>query len=417
MSPISIIPKPGQPGKFRIIQNLSHPRHPPGTSVNLAIDTGVFPCTWGTFSTVCNIVDSLPPGSEAAVWDVAKAYHTVLLVASHWPAVVVHLPFGEDSFTIDTCLCFGLASSAGVHSIMGDASADLMRAQGISLLVKWVDDHLFFRLDREHVDNYNRFRHRQAKTVVCQGGQAQHSVRLWFPGETLPDSRQEEWVEDLCFLLQNFPPRATSQRHAYTMEDIDDYSAYLGIPWQWLKDIPFSLKTTYLGFVWDLTAHTVALSDAKKAKYSAVLNEWLQWHTHTLEELEQLYGKLLHASLVIPQGRVFITGLEAMFPLFHGEPFKPWTPPQAVQHDLAWCLPSLLLAPPLPIPTKEEVTNIKAFSDASNFGIAVTIGAYWRVSISVAMTWLTETSLIGLQFQAQPDPSTVSQASNLTWFG
>lgn len=36
-SPISIIPKPGQPDKFRIIQNLLHPRQPPIASVNSAI--------------------------------------------------------------------------------------------------------------------------------------------------------------------------------------------------------------------------------------------------------------------------------------------------------------------------------------------------------------------------------------------
>jgi hypothetical protein len=66
-SPISVIPKPGQPNKFRIIQDLSHPRHPPIMSVNSAIDTEAFPCLWGTFGAVCDIIDSLPPGSEAAV--------------------------------------------------------------------------------------------------------------------------------------------------------------------------------------------------------------------------------------------------------------------------------------------------------------------------------------------------------------
>ena len=296
-SPISIIPKPGQPDKFRIIQNLSHPRQPLIASVNSAIDTEAFPCTWGTFGAVCDIVDSLPPGSEAAVRDVVEAYRTVPLASNHWPAVVVRLD--EDSFTIDTCLCFGLASSAGVHGIMGDAGVDLMRARGIGLLVKWVDDHLFFRLDREHVDMYNGFHHSRSEAVIQQGGRARRGARLWFPGESSPDGRQEEWAEDLRFPLQNLPLRTPDQRHAYTMEDIDSYSAHLGIPWQHLKDLPFSSKTTYLGFVWDLAAHTVALSEAKKAKYLRAIDEWLQRHTHTINELEQLYGKLLHASLVI----------------------------------------------------------------------------------------------------------------------
>ena len=179
----------------------SHPRHPPIMLVNSAVDTEAFPCLWGMFGAVCNIIDSLLLGSEAAVQDVAEAYCMVPLVASHWPAVVVRLLFSEDSFAIDTCLCFGLASSAGVHRIMGDAGVDLMRARGIGQLVKWVDDHLFFRLDREHVDTYNVFHHRQSKTIVDQGGQAQQGARLWFPRETSPNDRQEEWVEDLCFPL------------------------------------------------------------------------------------------------------------------------------------------------------------------------------------------------------------------------
>jgi len=103
-SPISIIPKPGQPNKFRIIQNLSHPRHPPIPSVNSAIDTESFPCSWGTFGAVCAIIASLPLGTEAAVRDVAEAYRTIPLTSSQWPAVVVRLPFGDNSFAIDTCL-------------------------------------------------------------------------------------------------------------------------------------------------------------------------------------------------------------------------------------------------------------------------------------------------------------------------
>ena len=130
--------------------------------------------------------------------------------------------------------------------------------------------------------------------------------------------------------------------------------------------------------MWDLDAHTVALLDTKKAKYTKVLDKWLHCHTHTLNELEQLYGKLLHASLVIPQGRAFITGLKAMFPLFHHEPFKPQTPPQTVLDDLAWWSSSLPSAPPLPIPTKEESSDVHAFSDASNASVAITIGAHWR---------------------------------------
>jgi hypothetical protein len=202
--------------------------------------------------------------------------------------------------------------------------------------------------------------------------------RLWFPGKTWPDGTQEEWPEDMRFPLQNLPPKMPNQEHAYTLEDIDDYSAHLGIPWQLPKDLPFATANAYLGFLWDLDVRTVTLTQKKKEKYLAALDEWLGRRTHTLRELEQLYGKLLHASLVIPQGRAYVMGLEAMFPIFGHEPHKPWTPPHTMQHDLRWWVTHLASFPPCLIPICEEISDVKAFSDASNASLAITIGSHWR---------------------------------------
>jgi hypothetical protein len=59
-SPISIIPKSGKPGKYRIIQNFSFPLicnpSTPNPSINSTIDSNDFPCSWGTFDTVCTII-------------------------------------------------------------------------------------------------------------------------------------------------------------------------------------------------------------------------------------------------------------------------------------------------------------------------------------------------------------------------
>jgi len=111
-SPISIIPKPGQSGKFRIIQNLSHPHNTnPVPSINAPINTLQFPCIWGTFATISALIASLPPGTEAVVRDVAEAYRTIPIRQEQWPGLIVRLD-GEDCFTVDTCCCFGLASSA-----------------------------------------------------------------------------------------------------------------------------------------------------------------------------------------------------------------------------------------------------------------------------------------------------------------
>ena len=66
-SPLSLVPKPRKPGKFHAVHDFSHPHTPctnPVLSINSAIDSHNFPCTWGRFSMVCLIIYQLPPGSQ-----------------------------------------------------------------------------------------------------------------------------------------------------------------------------------------------------------------------------------------------------------------------------------------------------------------------------------------------------------------
>ena len=82
-SPLHIIPKPGRPRKFCLIQNLSHPGSPQlgdTLSINSQVDSAFFPCEWGTFHTACALVRDLPPGSQGATSvTVLFPHHSVLL--------------------------------------------------------------------------------------------------------------------------------------------------------------------------------------------------------------------------------------------------------------------------------------------------------------------------------------------------
>ena len=104
-SPLSLIPKPGHPRKFRLVQNFSFPSTPnsthPSPSINSAINANKFLMMWGKFSTVYLLAARLPQGSEAAMQDVAEAYHMVPLHHSQWPAAVVRTSYSEGC--IDTC--------------------------------------------------------------------------------------------------------------------------------------------------------------------------------------------------------------------------------------------------------------------------------------------------------------------------
>ena len=85
----------------------------------------------------------------------------------------------------------------------------------------------------------------------------------------------------------------------YTDQDIALLSDELGIPWETSKTIPFRSIVPYLSFVWDLDACLVAIPAEKKLKYLDAIREWEKKLMHALAEVQKLYGKLLHASLVV----------------------------------------------------------------------------------------------------------------------
>jgi hypothetical protein len=149
-SPLSWVPKPGKPGKYRAVHNFSFPHTPTAsaTSINSSIDVDLFPCTWGTFATICHTIFNLPPGSQAAIRDVAEAYRTIPITADQWPGLVVKL-LNDDEFAINICNDFGLTSAGGIYGEVGDAMLDIFRTQGIGPGSKWVDDHIFFCILRK----------------------------------------------------------------------------------------------------------------------------------------------------------------------------------------------------------------------------------------------------------------------------
>jgi hypothetical protein len=144
-SPLSLVPKPRKVDKYRAIHNFSFPHSPRDniSSINYSIDSNLFPCTWGTFATLCAIIWHLPEGSQASICDVTEVYRTILILPAQWPGLVIKL-HEPDQFMINTNDNFGLTSAGGIHGSVADAGADLFHTTGIGPLLKWVDDHIFF---------------------------------------------------------------------------------------------------------------------------------------------------------------------------------------------------------------------------------------------------------------------------------
>ena len=381
-SPLSIIPKPGKPNKFRAIHNFSSPYTPLSyiSSINSSIDANNFPCTWGTFNTVAFIISNLPPGSQASVRDVAEAYRTIPIKASQWPGLVIRLR-GQDRFAINTSNNFGLTSAGGIYGELADAGTDVFRREGIGPLSKWVDDHIFFRIKKQYLTEYNNLRANWHQAIISNGGRRQEGSRIWFCGNTMEDGRLEEFDEDNSSPLQDLSSRSSpSSQYTYNDSDIDLISDHLGIPWEASKTIPFGPVAPYLGLNWDLDAKIVALPDAKKQKYLACIEEWQRRRTHNLAQVQSLYGKLLHSCLVIREGRAYLTSLEAMLSISHNSPFIPHTPPRGTSQDLQWWAKTLRKSNIFrDIPGPIVIDDFEAYSDASSgTGIGIVIGNRWR---------------------------------------
>ena len=386
-SPLSIIPKAGHPGKFRIIQNFSFFTNPsqehPNCSVNHSISTADFPTTWGTFPVIYDLISQLPPGSEAATRDVAKAYRTIPLHPSQWPAGVVKVSDSEGY--IDTNLAFGSTPAAGVYGHLSDACCEILRFHGFGPVDKWVDDHIFFWIQTEYLESYNRSRvswHHDTQMHITNPSQS--GGRMWFQGRCRSNSASDEFSENCIHpLISHAKHDPNWSKHdalfTYSLHNIDLISDHLGIPWEPPKDQPFSSTTIYIGFEWNLATCTVSLSTPKTTKYLQAIADWHSHNHHVLQEVKSLYGKLLHTCTVIVRGRAYLTGLERMINLCTPKPFTPHRPVAGISEDLLWwsqilssnCASRPILEPP-------TYVNISAYSDASSSGIGITIGTRWR---------------------------------------
>ena len=384
-SPLDIIPKSGKPGKFRLIQNFSYPHSPspscPHPSINSYINTDDFPTTWGKFSIIYLLISRLPPGSEAATRDVAEAYRTIPLHPTQWPAAVVKI--SDTQVCVDTCAAFGAAPSAGVYGHVADAGAEITRHRGMGPLDKWVDDHIYFRIRKEFLGDYNLQRATWHQNLA-KSGMHQTGSRLWFGGHIFDDGSIEEFDEDCAWPLKdlsNHTPRSMhDSQFSYCLSDLDNLAEELGMVLELTKDQPFQPFTTYIGFLWHIAERRVSLSPPKVNKYLTTIHEWRKHSTHVLEDVQKLHGKLTHACSAIPRGRAYLTSLEKMLAICGKQPFLPHRPSKGIAEDLTWwseILQTGNACRPIYPPTK--FADPQAFSDASSgIGIAIVIGKFWR---------------------------------------
>ena len=182
-------------------------------------------------------------------------------------------------------------------------------------------------------------------------------------------------------LSHSSPRSLDDMAFAYADADISAISAMLQVPWAVDKGSLFAYCATYLGFYWDLRSYCVGIPMEKKDKYYTTITSSCQRKTHTLEQVQGLYGKLLHCTHVVPFGRLYLTGLERTMALLVTKSFRTIHPTRGVDGNLGWWFEQLqrpcIKCPLLSI---GNVLDIGAFSDASSgIGVGIIVAGSYRV--------------------------------------
>ena len=136
ISPFGVIPKTSQPGKWRLILNLSSPD---GGSVNEGIEPELCSLQYFRLDEVVRYICTMEPGALIAKLDIEAAYRMVpvhpadrLLLGMQW----------DGSIFLDTRLPFGLRSAPKIFSAVADALQWVFRQNGVTWVGHYLDDYI-----------------------------------------------------------------------------------------------------------------------------------------------------------------------------------------------------------------------------------------------------------------------------------
>ncbi len=135
-SRFGVIEKPHQPGKWRLILDLSHPK---ARSVNTGVDKSLCSMSYITIDEAVRDVIRRGQGTLLAKIDVKSAFRLIpvhpcdrYLLGMEWQGMIY----------VDTCLPFGLRSAPKLFNILADALEWILKQQRVTFVVHYLDDFL-----------------------------------------------------------------------------------------------------------------------------------------------------------------------------------------------------------------------------------------------------------------------------------
>ena len=137
ISRFGVIPKSGQPSKWRLILDLSSPH---GNSVNDAIQKDLCSLKYATVDQAVRRILCLGPGTLLAKIDIQHAFRNIPIN----PADRKYLGMSwKGRVYVDTVLPFGLRSAPKIFNAISDALEWILSNEGVTDLMHYLDDFLF----------------------------------------------------------------------------------------------------------------------------------------------------------------------------------------------------------------------------------------------------------------------------------
>ena len=137
ISPFGVILKRYQPGKWKLIVDLSSPKN---ASVNDSVDTRLCSLDYPTVHDATKTIRALGKGTLLAKLDLKNAYRVVPVNPQDRHLLAVKW---EDEVLIDGALPFGLRSAPKLFTAIADTLMWIMEQRGVTHTLHYLDDFLF----------------------------------------------------------------------------------------------------------------------------------------------------------------------------------------------------------------------------------------------------------------------------------
>ena len=137
ISRFGVIPKRSQPGKWRLIVDLSAPDE---HSVNAGIPTELCSLRYPSLDAAARLIMTQGRGALMSKLDIKEAYRMVPVHPDDWFLLGMRW---RGAYYIDTRLPFGLRSAPKIFTALADALQWILLQRGLPNLLHYLDDFLF----------------------------------------------------------------------------------------------------------------------------------------------------------------------------------------------------------------------------------------------------------------------------------